>query len=257
MTGPGGIIMAIERLREWVAGLAAAFLVCSNASAQWALEAEGGRAWSGYNDVRIPGDTGTRFSLSRDLAADAAGFVRGRLTWRFLPRHSLSLLAAPFRLYAAGALAGPLDFNGERFAPGVPLRARYTFNSWRLTYRYLLVPRERVRLEVGFTAKVRDAGIRVEGGGRATEKSNVGFVPLLNFLLDWRFAGRLGLRLEGDALAAPQGRAEDVFLGVTWAASPGLSLKAGYRVLEGGADNDEVYTFALVHFLALGAVARF
>jgi hypothetical protein len=35
------------------------------------------------------------------------------------------------------------------------------------------------------------------------------------------------------------------------------SITAGYRFLEGGADNDEVYTFALVHYLAAGVVVRF
>jgi len=35
------------------------------------------------------------------------------------------------------------------------------------------------------------------------------------------------------------------------------SIKAGYRFLEGGADNDEVYTFALVHYVAAGLIVRF
>jgi hypothetical protein len=29
-------------------------------------------------------------------------------------------------------------------------------------------------------------------------------------------------------------------------------LKAGYRLLEGGADNDEVYNFALINYAAFG-----
>ena len=63
--------------------------------------------------------------------------------------------------------------------------------------------------------------------------------------------------LEGDALAAPQGRAEDVFAGILVHAGTRWSMKAGYRFLEGGADNDEVYTFAHVHYLAAGVVIRF
>ena len=34
-------------------------------------------------------------------------------------------------------------------------------------------------------------------------------------------------------------------------------LLVGYRFLEGGADNDEVYVFALVHYVAAGVVVRF
>jgi hypothetical protein len=40
-------------------------------------------------------------------------------------------------------------------------------------------------------------------------------------------------------------------------ADPGRHGKAGYRCLEGGADNNEVYTFALVRYLAAGVVVRF
>jgi hypothetical protein len=56
---------------------------------------------------------------------------------------------------------------------------------------------------------------------------------------------------------APQGRAEDVFVGARYRASDGLALSAGYRLIEGGADVDEVYTFAAFHHLALGATWRF
>ena len=50
----------------------------------------------------------------------------------------------------------------------------------------------------------------------------------------------------GDALAAPQGRAEDVLAALTYGKSDKFRIKIGYRILEGGADNDEVYTFSLV-----------
>ena len=72
-----------------------------------------------------------------------------------------------------------------------------------------------------------------------------------------RLGGRATFLLEGDALAAPQGRAEDIFAGILVHTGKRWSVKAGYRFLEGGADNDEVYTFALVHYLAAGVVVRF
>jgi hypothetical protein len=82
-------------------------------------------------------------------------------------------------------------------------------------------------------------------------------VPLINFRLDWRFAEKLGLIFEGDGLAAPQGRAEDIFLGLGWELSKALALKAGYRLVEGGADNDEVYSFTWVNYASVGALIRF
>jgi hypothetical protein len=58
--------------------------------------------------------------------------------------------------------------------------------------------------------------------------------------------------LDGDALAAPQGRAEDVQIAVTYKVSENLQVRAGYRILEGGADNDGVYNFVLFHYASIG-----
>jgi hypothetical protein len=65
------------------------------------------------------------------------------------------------------------------------------------------------------------------------------------------------LLLDGDALAAPQGRAEDVALAIWADLSKSLRLRAGYRLLEGGADNDKVYTFALVNYAFAGLTLTF
>jgi len=48
----------------------------------------------------------------------------------------------------------------------------------------------------------------------------------------------------GYALAGSRGRAEDVLFAVTFDAQAATKLFAGYRLLEGGADNTEVYTFS-------------
>ncbi len=88
--------------------------------------------------------------------------------------------------------------------------------------------------------------------GITAEKSNVGFVSIINFRLFWHSYEKLGFLLEGDALAAPQGRAIDVLFAASYKLSNRLGIEAGYRILEGGADNDEVYTFALFHYLSVG-----
>ena len=143
------------------------------------------------------------------------------------------------------------------FAPGVPTSGLYVFNSYRVTYRYEPVRRENWMFGVGVTVKVRDAETRLEAGGTSAAKTNVGVVPLVNFKFERRLGARATFLLEGDALAAPQGRAEDIFAGILVHAGKQWSIKAGYRFLEGGADNDEVYAFALVHYLAAGVVVRF
>jgi hypothetical protein len=227
------------------------------APAQFAIDVESGLVSSGYNDVRIPGDTGTLFSLSEDLTIDPSAFMRARIEYTFGGRHTISALYAPLTLDAAGVLPGDVSFAGEEFPAGPAVDGTYTFNSYRLTYRYEFEPRGRLQAGLGFTAKIRDAAIRIEGGGLSAEKTNVGFVPLLNFRLRWQVAPRVSLLLDGDALAAPQGRAEDVLPALLYQLNGGVELRAGYRVVEGGADVPEVYNFALLNYASLGLSARF
>lgn len=47
-----------------------------------------------------------------------------------------------------------------------------------------------------------------------------------------------------------RGRAIDILLGLEAAPRETLRIGLGYRILEGGADVDQVYTFALFHHLA-------
>jgi len=221
-------------------------------STPWTAELEGGAVFSGYNNARIPNVGGTLVSLSRDLDIAAKAFYRLRLSYALSRRHELSLLYAPLTLKATGKLPAAVNFTGVLFPQGSEVDGIYTFNSYRLTYRYRLVDRAGLSLDIGFTAKVRDAEIALAAPGLNASKTNVGFVPLLHLRLAWEWGARLGLLLEADAAAAKQGRAEDVLLALTWRLSPRAQLRFGYRFVEGGADVDEVYNFAWIHYVAAG-----
>lgn len=56
--------------------LGISLLLAPETFSQIDLDIESGAVFSGYNDVRIPGDTGTLFSLSEELEADP-GFSTG------------------------------------------------------------------------------------------------------------------------------------------------------------------------------------
>ncbi len=213
------------------------------------FELEGGAVWQSSNDVQIPNDnTGTRFSL-----VDVTGkgpWAAGRLyvTWNINPRHGLRVLLAPLSVTETATLADPLEFAGSSFAAGVPTEATYKFNSWRLSYRYRFHSGERWDWWVGFTAKVRDANVRLDQGTVAAEKSDVGFVPLLHLASTWRAGTRVSFELDADALAGGPGRAIDASLKLRYHFGDKWSLAGGYRTVEGGADVDEVYNFAWLHY---------
>lgn len=229
----------------------------SKAQAQIEADIEGGVVWASLNDAQIPGDSGTRISLVDDLSTEVAPAFRLRISYRLADRHYISALYAPLQVNARGKLDRDVVFMGSLYPAQSPLLAVYRFNSYRLTYRYSFVYSDNLDLAVGFTGKIRDAETSLYGPS-AKRKTNIGFVPLLNLHAAYRFHGTpLGLVFDADALAAPQGRAEDVLLAATYVAGDGLELRLGYRMVEGGADNDEVYSFAWFHYAVVGLRVSF
>lgn len=233
------------------------FILTSLVFAQIGIDVETGILGTTYNNIRVPGDTGTRFSLCDELEDDPGFFYRIRLNYLLKEKHFFSLLYAPLTIESSGRFDKDVTYRDAFFPYGTDIKASYTFNSYRLTYRYEWINREHYEFGLGFTAKIRDAEIKLTGSDDSAGKSNIGFVPIINFRFLYKYNDTFGLLVEGDALAAPQGRAEDVLAALTWKYNGNLILKAGYRILEGGADNDEVYTFSLINYAVLGLTYSF
>jgi len=224
------------------------------AMSQFLLDLETGRFYSGYNDVAVPGKIGTRISLSDELKADPGIFFRVRLGFTIHGRHTVSTLIAPLRIHSSGLGDRPVFFEGVTFPTGTKLESRFRFDSYRLTYRYDFLRKPNWTAGAGISAKIRDASISLKGAGLFSEKKNTGFVPLIHFRVLGDLTRRLGLFLEGDALGAPQGRAEDVLIAATFRPVHRVRLKLGYRILEGGANVEEVYNFTLIHYAVAGMI---
>lgn len=225
---------------------------------RFSARVEGGPVWQSRNIAQVPNDeTGTRISLRELIGAGPWPAGRLYLTWRAGDRHELRALVAPLSITGRGVSALPILFAGQTFATATPTEATYKFNSYRLTYRYRLHDSAHWTWWGGFTAKVRDAKIELRQGSVASRKTDVGFVPLLHVAGSWRFAPRWSAALDVDALAGGPGRAEDIALTLGRDLGKGLALYGGYRTLEGGADVDEVYAFAWLHYVVAGLEYRF
>jgi hypothetical protein len=233
------------------------FALCAASTADgWFLQSETGMVFDTFNDVRVPNATGTYFSLVDDLDADPGLFARLRFGREF-GRHSVSILVAPLRLESSGTLDRDVSFEGVVFPESTAVEADYRFDSYRLTWRYGVVRRPALSIDLGLTAKIRDASIRITGGDQEAITRNTGFVPLASFALDWGMTPELHLLIDGDAAAASQGRAEDVYTGLGWAFTPGSVLTAGWRFIEGGADVDQVYNFTFLSYASIGYRLQF
>jgi hypothetical protein len=237
---------------------AAAVLPAPAAEPVFALEVEAGPVWQNRNDVQIPNDaSGTRFSLD-ELVGDGP-WVAGRVyvTWDINDRHGLRVLLAPLSYTESGVFDLPVSFAGATYAPGVPTEATYQFNSWRIGYRYRFHEGPRWRWWIGGTIKVRDAKIELQQGGVTSRDSDVGFVPLLHVSGRFTMSPRWDLLFELEALGGGPGRAEDGSIKLSFDLSERWSVAAGYRLVEGGADTDEVYNFAWFNYAVVSGTYRF
>lgn len=248
--------MPLTRFLGAVSFVTVLFGLAPAAFGQSYVQIEGAAVWQSLNKAGIPGDTGTRFDLV-DFSRGPLPSFRVYAGHKWNDRHELRALFAPLAVEFDGSFSEVVNFQGTTFAANTATKAGYKFNSYRLTYAYHLNPVGDFSWAIGFTAKIRDAEVRLTQGATTSAKENVGFVPLLHAQGKFAISNAFSFRIDFDGLAAPQGRAFDVLLAGEYAASESFSGYAGYRTVEGGADNKTVYNFAWLHYLTAGFKSSF
>ncbi len=230
----------------------------TGSGSEWFLDFEGGAAFTGYNDVQIPSDSGTRFSLADEIVSSPAIALRFRGGVTLAERHMVFALAAPLTVKGDGTLDRDINYQGQLFHQGTAVHSSYRFDSYRLTYRYSIVDKPAFGLGAGLTAKIRSADIALMSDSAFARRTDLGVVPLINLMARYNMTEKAGLLLESDALWSPYGRAEDVLLAFQYSPRESHSLRIGYRMLEGGADGGgKVYTFSMFHYLTAGITVKF
>ena len=241
----------------WLVTLGIMTPAAALASPSPALTVELGAAWQLRNTVQISNEPpNTRFNID-ELTGDGP-FPAGRvvLDWPLNEKHRLRFVIAPLGIEETGTASQPIVFQDTIFAPG-PVTVKYRFDSYRASYRYVFHDSERWSWSGGATLNIRDAEIRLQQGTLSRAKKNTGVVPLLALEGQWRFApGWYGV-FDFEGLAAPQGRAIDAALKIAYDGTPSITIAGGYRILDGGADNDELYTFARFDSAVVALTWRF
>ncbi len=224
---------------------------------RFALEIEGAPFWQARNDVRLPNETGTEFSLVDGIGAGPYGAFRVEAAFDLNEKHGFRAVFAPLRIGETGMLGDPVLFAGENFESGVPTDAVYKFSSYRFTYRYRFYNGPTWRWKIGFTGFIRDARIALRQGTTFAEDTDVGFVPLAHLSGQARLSDQWRFLLDFEGMGASQGRAFDIAAKFAWALSDRWDLAFGYRTIEGGADVERVYNFAWLHFAVASLRLRF
>ncbi|MDD3743221.1 MAG: hypothetical protein PHX54_06310 [Lentimicrobiaceae bacterium] len=226
----------------------------SQACGQFSLDVSGGFAAQSYNKVQIPNPDGTAFDLYKDFKIQGpALYFTLKLGYSFLGKNHFFLLYAPLSVNYEGAAPFDIRYQNTTFLKGQNIVAYYKFNSYRLTYRRDIYSSDKWLVGIGFTAKIRDAEIRLTEDNNTDKKVDLGFVPLLNIFTEYSFK-KWSVFFEGDGLAGGPGRAFDFYLGSKIPINEHLKVKAAYRMVEGGADVRSVYNFTMLHFANLGLI---
>ena len=215
-----------------------------HAEMPWEVTLEGGPVWFSRNDAAVPGDTGTQFNLL-DLTDDGPDVAaRIMVDTRIKERHHVRLTLAPISTEGTGTLNEDVLFRSTTFTTEAPTKAVYEFNTYRLGYRYVWKDDLKWELGAGATLLVRDAKIELSQNGVTETEEDLGVVPLLNFYARRGLSEEWSVIFDLIGAAAPQGRAFDGGLFLRWQSDADWFGAAGIRSIEGGADNDTVYTFA-------------
>lgn len=215
-----------------------------------------GASWQHRNDVKINPDTGTYFEFDQ---YDPGPFFHYRTEayYHFNERHALRAVYAPLEIEVTGTPDRNIQYDGQVFSANQPLTVNYQFNSYRLGYVYTVYNQSPQIFKVGITGKIRDAFIELRQGALQENYDNVGFVPLLYFAYQFQFHPVWHFYSDLDFAAAPQGRAIDLALKLRRQVRENAFVGLGYRTLEGGADNDKVFTFSWFSYAVLDVVVAF
>jgi hypothetical protein len=219
-------------------------VIAASAVPEGAIEVgvEVGPLWSSRNDVRVPGTTGTEFDMTSLTGDGPDPAFRLDVDWQITDKHGVRAVIAPLELTGSGQLPTETFFAGTTLNQG-STNATYRFNTYKLTYRYTLSNNDVWRWNIGFTGVIRDADIALQQGQTRANDDDVGFVPTLHLSgiyqprHDWR------LLLDFDGLAGGPGRLFDIALKADYSLNERWRIGAGYRMLEGGVDVDDVYNF--------------
>ena len=119
-------------------------ILWNSSNGQALFDLETGIVSTGYNDVRIPNNGGTFFSLKDDLNTKSKFFYRLRVSYTLKSRVTISLLYAPLEMEYTGSLTNDIIFRNDTFIANNNINAVYKFNSYRLTTRVNIINQSKI-----------------------------------------------------------------------------------------------------------------
>lgn len=246
--------VALRSVCALALGLPTLLVAQTAAPARMSIELELGAAQLKKNDLQSPNNaTATRFDLARTIGT-SKNQGSARITLRIPTSSGSEWLAvyAPLSFKGSAPLGQAVSFQGSNFAAAPSTSATYRFDTYRLTWRTPVYQDADTTVRLGVTGLVRDASISLSQPGASASQSNTGLVPLLHASVERRLSEQWTFIGDVDALGSRQGRAIDLSLRAQYSLDRDWAISGGYRILDGGANNNTLYNFARVQSFTLG-----
>jgi hypothetical protein len=170
---------------------------------------------------------GTVFDYVAEGGQNSAFFfarVSGEL--EIVKRHTIILLYQPIDLRTSEPLRRDVRVDGLTFPAGTPMRYRYGFDFYRISYLYDFLKSPRHEIAIGLSLQMRVANIEWASldGTLARQTQNLGPVPILKVRGRYTFTNSafLGFEIDGIGIQFPSD------LGSVTGVLVDASLRAGY-----------------------------
>lgn len=128
------------------------------------------------------GKQGSRIDYRKDAGqTNLYPYLRFEAGLLIKGKHQVEALYQPLDLVTRSAPVRPLNVDGVQFAAGQPMRFRYGFSFYRLSYFYKIALAKNASLSLGGAGQIRNATLEFESldGSRMRARRDLGFVPLL------------------------------------------------------------------------------
>lgn len=189
---------------------------------------------------------GTRFDHVREGGQNTAFFFwRISAELEIVRHHTIVLLYQPVDVRTSEPLRRDVTVDGLTFPAGTPMRYRYGFDFYRISYLYDFLKSPRHEIAIGLSLQLRVANIEWASldGTLARQSQNLGPVPILKVRGRYTFASSAFFACEIDGIGIQFPSQTGSVLGVLVDAS----LRAGYSPAA------FVETFVNVRYLGGGA----
>jgi len=164
-------------------------------------------------------------------------------------RHITYLAFAPFESFD---IATDIDFAGESFIGGSPVRSRYVANDYRIGYGYSVLDTERYGLTLGASLTVFDSVLELIGDDTIAKVSTTVVKPSVGVRFEAALADRWLFFANYNTWHDSEVAIDDFTAQVAYRIDKSWALSIGYRSVDRKIDVDELFNDVRRSQIALG-----